>query len=235
MHRVSLKITIFAVALTLSTFAYASDKRCLGTLRFSRTSNCDADKDGLTNKRETKLRTNLRKADTDNDGLSDGAEVKIFHTSPRDSDSDDNCIFDGNDDANANARSDEDEDDPHGQGNMREDRDDDLRVPNCTGSGDNGNGQNCRVESPIDSNGNTSAFGIPTGYVGNVSLGLAQFEITCSECHGSNQGKNLSFSSLKSTVEGFPMNIRSLSLQQLADLTAFVNRTNTGGGNVVCD
>ena len=50
--------------------------------------NLDADNDGLTNLTEFKLHTNPTNADTDVDGLSDGAEKDVFGTSPNAIDTD---------------------------------------------------------------------------------------------------------------------------------------------------
>jgi Right handed beta helix region/Bacterial TSP3 repeat len=48
----------------------------------------DPDRDRLRNRRELRLRTHPRRADTDRDGLRDGAEVRRFHTNPRKRDTD---------------------------------------------------------------------------------------------------------------------------------------------------
>jgi hypothetical protein len=48
----------------------------------------DPDGDRLTNRRELRLRTHPRRADTDRDRLRDGAEVRRFHTNPRRRDTD---------------------------------------------------------------------------------------------------------------------------------------------------
>lgn len=48
----------------------------------------DPDGDRLRNRRELRLRTHPRRADTDRDGLRDGAEVRRFHTNPRKRDTD---------------------------------------------------------------------------------------------------------------------------------------------------
>jgi len=55
----------------------------------------DFDHDGLTNLREYQLGTDLRRADTDGDGLTDGQEVLIYHTNPLVADSDGDSIPDG--------------------------------------------------------------------------------------------------------------------------------------------
>jgi hypothetical protein len=48
----------------------------------------DPDGDHLKNRRELRLRTHPRRADTDGDRLRDGAEVRRFHTNPRKRDTD---------------------------------------------------------------------------------------------------------------------------------------------------
>ena len=48
----------------------------------------DPDGDRLSNRRELRLRTHPRRADTDGDRLRDGAEVRRFHTNPRKRDTD---------------------------------------------------------------------------------------------------------------------------------------------------
>jgi hypothetical protein len=54
----------------------------------------DPDNDHLTNRRERRLRTHPRRADTDRDGLRDGAEVRRFHTNPRKRDTDGDTFWD---------------------------------------------------------------------------------------------------------------------------------------------
>jgi hypothetical protein len=55
----------------------------------------DIDGDGLLNTQETVLGTNPRQADTDGDGLSDGAEVNTFGTNPLLADTDGDGLTDG--------------------------------------------------------------------------------------------------------------------------------------------
>ena len=55
----------------------------------------DADQDGLTNAQEVALGTNPMKADTDGDGISDAAEVNIYHTNPLLADTDGDGVPDG--------------------------------------------------------------------------------------------------------------------------------------------
>jgi outer membrane protein OmpA-like peptidoglycan-associated protein len=56
---------------------------------------CDPDGDGLTNKEEKQLGTNGKLADTDGDGLSDGAEVLTHKTNPTKADTDGDGLKDG--------------------------------------------------------------------------------------------------------------------------------------------
>jgi len=55
----------------------------------------DTDADGLTDVEEKQLKTNINNPDTDNDGLSDRLEVKVYFTNPLDSDTDKDGILDG--------------------------------------------------------------------------------------------------------------------------------------------
>jgi len=55
----------------------------------------DIDGDGLSNEEEEILGTDLKSSDTDNDGLSDREEVKIYHTDPLNEDSDSDTYLDG--------------------------------------------------------------------------------------------------------------------------------------------
>lgn len=55
----------------------------------------DADGDGLSNKDEVGAGTNIEKADTDEDGIKDGAEVNNHETDPTKSDTDDDGLSDG--------------------------------------------------------------------------------------------------------------------------------------------
>lgn len=57
--------------------------------------NVDSDGDGLLNKEEKQLGTDPKKADTDGDGLGDGAEVKTHFTSPLKPDTDGDGLDDG--------------------------------------------------------------------------------------------------------------------------------------------
>ncbi|HVE87812.1 MAG TPA: hypothetical protein VND93_33370, partial [Myxococcales bacterium] len=55
----------------------------------------DADGDGLTDTEEASLGTNPNNADSDQDGLGDGAEVRRYKTNPLDDDTDDDGLMDG--------------------------------------------------------------------------------------------------------------------------------------------
>ncbi len=55
----------------------------------------DSDGDGLSDKNEKESGMNPKKADTDNDGLNDGAEVKKYKTDPLKADSDGDGLNDG--------------------------------------------------------------------------------------------------------------------------------------------
>ncbi|RMG39304.1 MAG: hypothetical protein D6719_13650 [Candidatus Dadabacteria bacterium] len=146
----------------------------------------DIEGDGLTNRFESRIRTNPRKPDTDSDGLSDSKEVCNTKTDPNNPDTDGDGIPDGQDST------------PRGSG---------------------GSGGTC------SSNGNTNAFGIPSGVTGNTGRGRQAYSSTCSACHsGIEKGKGYPYSNLKRAVEGPPMFL-SLSRQTLADLTAFLNRS----------
>jgi outer membrane protein OmpA-like peptidoglycan-associated protein len=57
--------------------------------------NADSDKDGLSNKIEKEIGTDPKKADTDGDGLNDGAEVNQYKTNPLKADTDGDGLNDG--------------------------------------------------------------------------------------------------------------------------------------------
>jgi outer membrane protein OmpA-like peptidoglycan-associated protein len=65
------------------------------TFFFGTSDQDDEDNDGLTNAQERRLGTNPKVADTDGDGLSDGDEVKIYHTNPLRMDTDGDGLTDG--------------------------------------------------------------------------------------------------------------------------------------------
>ncbi len=78
-----------------------------------RDAKADPDKDALKNLGEYRQRTLPYKPDTDRDGLYDGAEVKQFHSDPKDADSDDDGVEDGSEDTDDDGVVDEGEDGDH--------------------------------------------------------------------------------------------------------------------------
>ena len=84
--------------------------RAHGLAVHHRNANKDPDHDGLVNLGEYKQRTRPHVADTDGDGLADGAEVHRFGTNPKNDDSDHDGIEDGNEDGNHDGVCDEGED-----------------------------------------------------------------------------------------------------------------------------
>ncbi len=63
--------------------------------RIPRSQLCDRDRDGLSDARERRLHTSPIDRDSDDDGLSDGREVRRTHTSPRRRDTDRDGLTDG--------------------------------------------------------------------------------------------------------------------------------------------
>jgi hypothetical protein len=87
----------------------------------------DEDGDELTNGDEIYLTgTDPRNADTDGDELSDGVELNVLGTDPLDTDSDDDLIPDGDEDADGDGLSNADEVNVHGTDPVDWDSDDDL-------------------------------------------------------------------------------------------------------------
>ena len=74
-------------------FAKKNDKYTLGNGVID--SMLDPDEDGLTLLEEYKNDTNPLEADSDNDGLNDGDEVKVYNTDPCNSDTDGDGVNDG--------------------------------------------------------------------------------------------------------------------------------------------
>jgi LPXTG-motif cell wall-anchored protein len=85
--------------------------------------NADPDGDGLTNAEEDALGTDKFDADTDNDGLKDGAEVKKHKTDPLDADTDNGGVNDGDEVANGTNPLDGSDDNGNGGGNGSSDDD----------------------------------------------------------------------------------------------------------------
>lgn len=79
---------------------------------------------------------------------------------------------------------------------------------------------------PFDANGNTSSFGIPAGYSGNIGVGDGLWNLNCKDCH-TIERRNSSYQQLLGAVNNVSQmrGFRSiLSTQDLADLTAYLNR-----------
>jgi hypothetical protein len=79
-----------------------------------------------------------------------------------------------------------------------------------------------RPDETFDSSGNTTAFGIPNGLIGNIQRGRNKNQTDCAICHGE-RGKGLNFSQLKRRIGEPPMNLR-IPDKDLADILAFLNR-----------
>ncbi|MGE5842454.1 MAG: hypothetical protein ACM335_09265, partial [Deltaproteobacteria bacterium] len=67
----------------------------LGLTAVGESGSADPDQDGLTNKEEKQLGTDPKKADSDGDGLNDGAEINRYKTDPLKADSDGDGLKDG--------------------------------------------------------------------------------------------------------------------------------------------
>ena len=74
----------------------------------------------------------------------------------------------------------------------------------------------------FDSAGNTSCFGIPPDMTGNKLRGAALFMSSCSRCHGAVLASD--YSEVNSVMKLREMRQISLSPQERADITAYVNR-----------
>ena len=67
----------------------------LGTTNNQPTNVEDTDNDGLSDKAELEAKTDLSKVDTDNDGLSDREEIMVYKTDPLKADTDNDGVVDG--------------------------------------------------------------------------------------------------------------------------------------------
>lgn len=80
------------------------------------------------------------------------------------------------------------------------------------------------VPGNFDSNGNTSAFGIPSGVRGNISAGAGSWGSLCRSCHATEK-TNRSYGQIRNSFRTVPsMRGLSVSVQQTANLTAYLNR-----------
>lgn len=76
----------------------------------------------------------------------------------------------------------------------------------------------------FDSEGNTSAFGIPSGLKGNINAGRTVWTSTCQSCHAAEK-TNRSYGQTKASVRVVPdMQALQLTNQQIAHVTAYLNR-----------
>lgn len=75
--------------------------------------------------------------------------------------------------------------------------------------------------SPFDAQGTTSAFGIPTGLFGNISVGRRLYQQQCTSCHGE-YGGGWRFGRLKTRIGQAPMFL-SIPDRDLANITAYLN------------
>ena len=87
----------------------------------------------------------------------------------------------------------------------------------------------------FDSNGNTTAFGIPTPLIGNIASGLSAYNQTCGSggCHGATvRNPGMQFPALKTAVTNPPMSLQGISDQTFANIVAYLNQSNPGGCTV---
>jgi mono/diheme cytochrome c family protein len=140
---------------------------------------CDGDKDWGSNREERRWHTKKRDADTDDDGVPDGIEVKYYKSDPLDP------MDDG------------------GAGSDTPGADEAL----CTAQGD------------------THAFGIPSGVIGNIGAGEQAYAATCLRCHSEgNKGEGYAYPRLRAATRSAPMFLTQLSEQTLSHLVAYLNR-----------
>lgn len=205
-------------------------KRALGAkchdskLVASALSFCDFDGDGFVNFRELnlprkdgkKVRISFKKIDSDADGLTDYEELLKFGTDPRKADSDGDGLSDG------------DEVHLYSTDPLNPDSDGDGILDGQEALSHSGG--NCGTPN-FDVGGNTTQFGITNGFSGNVARGQAVHTQRCQVCHpAGDHGVNFTAPQLEAAITGAtgkPMSIH-LSTQDLSDLTAWLNRTQTG-------
>ncbi len=84
----------------------------------------DPDHDALSNRGEFRHDAEPLDQDTDDDGLGDGKEVKVFETEPDEADSDDDGVLDSNEDSDDDGLDNEDENDARQCDDDGEDGDD---------------------------------------------------------------------------------------------------------------
>lgn len=82
---------------------------------------------------------------------------------------------------------------------------------------------------PATGSDSLTGFGIPAGLSGSISAGQLVWTNSCTACHSNKDGR--SFGTLESALLNVgSMRSIKLSQQELADLTAYLNRGSGGGG-----
>lgn len=74
----------------------------------------------------------------------------------------------------------------------------------------------------FNESGDTTAFGIPRGLVGNIARGRRALAHECARCH-TERGGGYDFPKLSAALRAPPMNLR-LEREVIADLVAYLNR-----------
>ena len=163
---------------------------------------CDREGDKLSNGFEKRrLKTSPKSIDTDNDALRDRLEILKYSTNPLVADTDGDGMSDGDEVLihHTNPRV--------------------ADTPVC-------------VPPNFDQNGDTTSFDIPAGLSGNTSRGSTVYTQRCRGCHSNapaEKGTNSAFNNLKASIAAAPMGITNISDASLADLVAYLNRSQTGG------
>ena len=81
-----------------------------------------------------------------------------------------------------------------------------------------------KPDSLFDQNGSTTGFSIPKGLKGTISRGRSVWSNTCSSCH-SQEKTGKTYATIKSAFRRIPdMRNTSVSNQEIADVTAYLNR-----------
>ncbi len=76
----------------------------------------------------------------------------------------------------------------------------------------------------FDSNGNTTAFGIPSGLTGNINAGRSVWGSQCAACHA-REKSGRSYGQIKSSFRSIPqMQALGTNNQEIANVTAYLNR-----------
>lgn len=175
--------------------------RCRSSISAKKLPLCDFDHDHIPNGLERSVGLKINRGDTDHDRLSDRVEILTYHTNPLRFDTDGDGRGDGDEILI-------DHTNPLFPG--------DETLIDCS-------------HPAFSESGDTAAFGIPSGYTGNVARGQQIFNGTCNLCHGAAEpGTTLTFPSLKLRISQAPMFITRLNDAALADLVAYLHRSETG-------